>query len=149
MSQEPTLTGQDIGQAEKATRAVLDGLLADANTRFHEWVAIRLIAKSGGSLDHTDVVNQMVHGLKITAGDATSTLAALEAADLVRRDRTDAASVVLTSSGSAVFDEINAGVQQVTEHIYGDIPVADLVTARRVLAIVTERANAILAAHAS
>jgi DNA-binding MarR family transcriptional regulator len=146
MSQEPTLTGQDIGQAEKATRAVLDGLLADANTRFHEWVAIRLIAKSGGSLDHTDVVNQMVHGLKITAGDATSTLAALEAADLVR---TDAASVVLTSSGSAVFDQINAGVQQVTEHIYGDIPVADLVTARRVLAIVTERANAILAAHAS
>jgi len=88
----------------------------------------------------------MVHGLKITAGDATSTLAALEAADLVR---TDAASVVLTSSGSAVFDQINAGVQQVTEHIYGDIPVADLVTARRVLAIVTERANAILAAHAS
>jgi DNA-binding MarR family transcriptional regulator len=146
MSQEPTLTGQDIGQAEKATRAVLDGLLADANTRFHEWVAIRLIAKSGGSLDHTDVVNQMVHGLKITAEDATSTLAALEAADLVR---TDAASVVLTSSGSAVFDQINAGVQQVTEHIYGDIPVADLVTARRVLAIVTERANAILAAHAS
>jgi DNA-binding MarR family transcriptional regulator len=146
MSHEPTLTGQDIGQAEKATRAVLDSLLADANTRFHEWVAIRLIAKSGGSLDHTDVVNQMVHGLKITAGDATSTLAALEAADLVR---TDAASVVLTSSGSAVFDQINAGVQQVTEHIYGDIPVADLVTARRVLAIVTERANAILAAHAS
>ena len=146
MSQEPTLTGQDIGQAEKATRAVLDSLLADANTRFHEWVAIRLLAKSGGSLDHTDVVNQMVHGLKITAEDATSTLAALEAADLVR---TDAASVVLTSSGSAVFDQINAGVQQVTEHIYGDIPVADLVTARRVLAIVTERANAILAAHAS
>jgi hypothetical protein len=56
---------------------------------------------------------------------------------------------VLTSSGSAVFDQINAGVRQVTERLYGDIAVGDLVTARRVLAIVTERANAMLAARAS
>jgi hypothetical protein len=49
MSQEPALTGQDIGQAEKATRAVLDSLPADTNTRFHDWVAIRLLANSGGS----------------------------------------------------------------------------------------------------
>jgi hypothetical protein len=49
MSQEPALTGQDIGQAEKATRAVLDSLPADTNTCFHDWVAIRLLANSGGS----------------------------------------------------------------------------------------------------
>jgi hypothetical protein len=67
---------------------------------------------------------------------------------LVRRDGADT-TVVLTSSGSAVFDQINAGVRQVTERLYGDIAVGDLVTARRVLAIVTERANAMLAARAS
>jgi hypothetical protein len=67
---------------------------------------------------------------------------------LVRRDGADT-TAVLTSSGSAVFDQINAGVRQVTERLYGDIAVGDLVTARRVLAIVTERANAMLATRAS
>jgi hypothetical protein len=37
MTDTPTLTGQDIGQAENAVRAVFDALLAETGTTFHQW----------------------------------------------------------------------------------------------------------------
>jgi len=40
---------------------------------------------------------------------------------------------------------LRSGIDRITERLYADLPVDDLVTARRVLAIVTERANAELA----
>ena len=40
--QTPTLTGQDIGQAERATRALLDAVLAETETTFHQSVVLNL-----------------------------------------------------------------------------------------------------------
>ena len=46
MTKAPTLNGQVIGQAERATRAVLEVLLADTDTPFTQWVAINLTAQA-------------------------------------------------------------------------------------------------------
>ena len=51
----PTLNGRDIGQAEHATRAVLDRLLARTGTQFHGWVIINLLAASGGALGEDEL----------------------------------------------------------------------------------------------
>ena len=47
--QGPPLNGQDIGQAEHATRAVLDRLLARTGTQFRGWVILNLLAAGGGT----------------------------------------------------------------------------------------------------
>ena len=44
MADTPTLNGQDIGQAERATRAVLDALLAETSTSFQSWVTLNVLA---------------------------------------------------------------------------------------------------------
>jgi hypothetical protein len=49
-------------------------------------------------------------------------------------------------AGSARFSEIRDGIAQITGRLYGGFPAADLAVAHRVLAAVTERANAVLAA---
>jgi hypothetical protein len=53
--------------------------------------------------------------------------------------------VTLTPAGTARFEEIRDGIAEITRRLYGGIPTEDLVVARRVLAAVTERANAELA----
>ncbi len=53
MTAPPTLNGQHIGEAEHAIRAVLERLLAEAGTTFHQWVALRVLAMGGGERDHT------------------------------------------------------------------------------------------------
>jgi hypothetical protein len=54
MTQPSTLTGQDIGQAEKATRAVLDRLLTQTGTGFHGWVLLNRLSAAGGVMDAAD-----------------------------------------------------------------------------------------------
>ena len=43
------------------------------------------------------------------------------------------------------FEQIQGGIGQVTQRLYGGLPESDLAIAHRVLATVTERANAELA----
>jgi hypothetical protein len=44
-----------------------------------------------------------------------------------------------------VYGQIRAGVTEVTQRLWGDLPAGDLATAGRVLSIITERADAELA----
>ena len=47
--------------------------------------------------------------------------------------------------GTARVEQIQGGIGQVTQRLYGGLPESDLAIAHRVLATVTERANAELA----
>jgi DNA-binding MarR family transcriptional regulator len=145
MPNAPTLTGQDIGQAEKATRAVLDALLADTGLAFEQWVGLNLLATSGDALDVDEIVKRMTAGLKIDDTAVHATLDELTERRLVTATTGVAAHVELTGDGRAVYQRVRTEVDHVTERLYGDLPTDDLVIARRVLAIVTERANAELA----
>ena len=47
MSPAPTLNGQIIGQTERATRALLDRLLAETDTSFDTWVTLKFVGDNG------------------------------------------------------------------------------------------------------
>jgi len=141
MPETPPLTGQQIGEAENAIRAVLDELLAETGTTFHQWVALRVLAATDSGLEPDRLVARMASGLKVEPSFVLGAIGQLEAEELV-----SAAEVVaLTDAGRARHRRIQEGVDRITRRLYGELPVDDLVTTRRVLAIVTERANALLA----
>jgi DNA-binding MarR family transcriptional regulator len=147
MTHLPTLTGQDIGQAENATRAVLNRLLTDTGTGFHGWVILNLLGTNDSTLDRNDLVARVVHGLKIDESAVHAALAELIGDGLVgpTPTGTSGAQITLTPAGSTRFQQITDGIRQITHRLYGGLPAEDLATAHRVLATVTERANTELA----
>lgn len=147
MTQTPTLNGQDIGQAEHATRAVLDRLLARTGIQFHGWVIINQLAAGGGTLGEDDLTGRITHGLKIGEDAVHLAAAALAWQELISREPAAAGGtqVALTPAGIARFEQIQGSLGQVIQRLYGGLAEADLAIAHRVLATVTERANAELA----
>jgi hypothetical protein len=137
-----TLNGQVIGQAENATRAVLDRVLATADVTFHQWVGLNLIETAGGSIEPDQFVLRMVNGLKVDDWVASGTISELASAGLVSGDQR----LTLTQAGHDRHATIRAGVNGITERLYADLPADDLAIAARVLTTLTERANAELAA---
>jgi DNA-binding MarR family transcriptional regulator len=139
----PVLNGQVIGQTERATRAVLEGRLAGTGISFHEWVLVRLVAITAPTITREQLVALQADGLKI---DPTAVLAALD--NVVQRGLATATddAVALTQAGNDLYERIFGAVAAITERLYGDLPADDLETTRRVLSIITERANAELAA---
>jgi hypothetical protein len=157
MTNPPALTGQAIGEAAKATNAVLETLLAEVRTSFLSWVALNALTTSGPVMPQDALVQRMTGGLKVGAEPVLATLDELEVARLVTRsDEAEPSgepsgepsaepAVELTADGLALHRRIRAGIDQVTERLYGDLPQDDLATTGRILATVTQRANAVLA----
>jgi hypothetical protein len=142
MTAPQALTGQHIGQAEKATRAVLDRLLAETGTEFVEWVIVNVLATNRSRMDREDLLGRVVSGLKIAAQPVRTGIGALANRGLLA---TTDDHLALTSDGEALYGRLRAGIDQITQRLYGDIPASDLYTAQHVLATVTQRANAELA----
>jgi DNA-binding MarR family transcriptional regulator len=147
MTPTPTLTGQDIGQAEKATRAVLDRLLAESGTEFHHWVILNVLATNGQALDQSELARRVADGLKIDEPTVHAALAELPGQRLITGTAPTAPSpeITLTPAGASRFQQVREGVGEITQRLYGGLPAEDLSTAHRVLATVTQRANAELA----
>ena len=140
MTQPATLNGQVIGQAERATRAVLEVLLAETDTTFTNWVALNLVA-THGDMTVESLVEQLVTGLRIPDSEARTSIE-----DLVRTELMTASDVArLTADGMARYQRISDGIADITRRLYHDLPHDDLVVARRVLETLTERARAELA----
>jgi DNA-binding MarR family transcriptional regulator len=137
----PTLTPQVIGQAEKTLNAILYRLLAGPGLTEAQWITLTLAARGAGSGGRDQLVTQVAHGLKVDAAQASAHVAELAAAQLTQ-DAGAASPVRLTAAGQRVYGQIRAGVAQVTERLWGDLPAADLATAGRILSIITDRANA-------
>ena len=142
MSNAPTLNGQVLGEAAHATRALLDRVLADTATTFHQSVVMNATTASGGTAPRTAVVARMVGALKIDAATAESTIAELVAAGLVTATPGE---VALTDAGRARHDAIRAPLGEVTARLYAGLSAEDLATAGRVLTTLTARANEELA----
>jgi DNA-binding MarR family transcriptional regulator len=141
MSDTPTLTGQDIGQAERATRALLDAVLAETQTTFHQSVVLNLPSPA----EFDSLVQRMTHGLKIDRPTAFSAIDEVVAKGLASRSG-HPESLAFTTAGDRRFRAIRRGIDRIAERLYGDLAPEDLATTHRILAIVTERANAELAA---
>jgi len=145
MTTTPTLTGQDIGRAERATRAVLDRLLAKTGTTFHQWVTLRLLAANGGVLQRALLTRRMTESLRIAEPAVLATRDELVTRGFVTATPPESKRVELTPAGSTRYRDVRDGIDRITERLYGSLTTEELATAHRVLAIVTERANAELA----
>jgi DNA-binding MarR family transcriptional regulator len=141
MTDTPTLTGVDIGEAQRAVGAVLDSLLAEIETPFATWVAVNVLATAPAPLTGDALVCRLVSGLKLDSAVVEAAVAELSAAGLVRRGSV----VELTAAGRDLHRRVSDGIAAVTPQLYGGIPQSDLATAHRVLRTVTDRANAYLA----
>ncbi|WP_207386614.1 MarR family winged helix-turn-helix transcriptional regulator [Protofrankia symbiont of Coriaria ruscifolia] len=93
------------------------------------------------------MVGRVVHTLKIDGPAVHTALAALVDQGLVSRTPSDAhdPKITLTPAGATRFHRVREGIGRITQRLYGGLPTEELATAHRVLATVTERANAELA----
>jgi len=148
MTDAPTLNGRTIGQAERATRAVFDRLLAETGTTFLNWVVINLTADVDGPVDQPTLVNKAAASLPLPHAAVADAVHTLVTTDVLTTVNGDPDLLDLSATGRATFEEITAGIAAIAARLYGDLPHDDLVTAQRVLTTVTERADAELAAGA-
>ncbi len=137
----PTLSTQVIGQAESALGALLDPILARAQTSFHQWLVLTITSAAGGEIDRGQLVTRISGARKIDGAEVESAIGELDAAGLVKA----AGPVTLTDAGCARYGQIRRAIDELTTRLF-DFPAQDLATAGRVLSIVITRANAELAA---
>jgi hypothetical protein len=143
MSSHPPLNTQVIGQAESALGALLEPLLADAGITFQQWLVLTVTTASGGRADRGQLVARIAGARKIDPTEVESAIAGLAAAGLA----TAAGPLALTESGQDAYQRIRGAIEELNAELFA-FPSEDLATAGRVLSIVTERANAVLARHA-
>ncbi len=144
MPQPPTLTGQDIGEAEGAVRALLDQILTGTGTTSNEYIALRVLAARGPAAApaalHEYLAGQPQLGLDLAA--VAELFQGLEAKGLVSGSAPNGPGPTqLTPEGAALHARLADAVTTVTTRLYADFDPDDLATAHRVLAQLVERAN--------
>jgi hypothetical protein len=137
---------QLIGQTEKTMNAILDRLLAGRVSE-PQWVALVLLASSGGSADHDQFTARVAHALKENRETAAARVGQLAAKGLVKAAPEPGYSVALTETGQQLIGSVRTQVDDVTQRLWGDLPAADLEVAGRVLRTVLERAETQLVAR--
>jgi hypothetical protein len=140
----PALSTRVIGQAEKTLTAILARQLAGTGLTEPQWVILTLAVTSGGTADRDRLTGMVADALKISTADAQAHIADLAAAHWLQITGQDPA-VTVTGTAQQLHSQIRAAITGITQRLWGDLPAADLATAGRVLAIITERANAELA----
>jgi DNA-binding MarR family transcriptional regulator len=146
---------QLIGQTEKTLNAILDRLL-DGTVSEAQWVALVLIAGTGGTADRDEFTSRVAQALKADRQTAAYHVGQLAAKGLVLASpeegsaiaHTEAgSSVTLTEAGQQLVGRVRKQVGDVTGRLWGDLPRSDLDVAGRVLSTVLERAEADLASR--
>ncbi|KAB1990417.1 MarR family winged helix-turn-helix transcriptional regulator [Streptomyces triticiradicis] len=135
--------GQAIGLAHYASRAALERVLARSGTTFEQSVALRAASGDGGTVERALVVGRLTAGLKIDESAARRTVGELTARGLLEEPTPERVS--LTDAGRELFSSIRAAGDEIASRVYAGIPAEDLAVVARVLALVTERADAELA----
>jgi len=141
MPDYPILSTRLIGQAEKSLNAILGRQLAGTGLTQAQWVILTLAVTTGGTTEPERFTHMVADALKISE-DAAET----HVDDMVIAQRlqitSDGAAVKVTGAAQQLHRRIGAAVAAITHRLWGDLAAEDLATAGRVLAIVTERANA-------
>ncbi|CAL9355459.1 MarR family winged helix-turn-helix transcriptional regulator [Streptomyces sp. Tu 3180] len=141
----PLADGRVIGLAHYAGRAVLESVLDRYGVTFQQSVTLRAVAVSGtGPADRTRLAGEVSDALKIPRAEADGVIDELIAAELLVPHEPSA--VRITDAGREVYERSSAETGAISARIYSGIPAEDLAVAGRVLTLVTERADAELAA---
>ncbi|HKA37500.1 MAG TPA: hypothetical protein VKH43_11820 [Thermoanaerobaculia bacterium] len=138
---------RDIGQAERAMRALLERLLRKARLSFPEWTVLVFLDGSG-PLAREDLVRRMIGGRVVPdAATARATLDFLLSEGLLGTDGSagDDVRLELTGPGEAVYGPLRQAVSRITDELYGNLSFADVEATHRTLTEVVRRANERLA----
>jgi DNA-binding MarR family transcriptional regulator len=140
------LNGQDTGQPQRATSAVLDVVPAEHGTTFDRWVVLNALATGAFPPERARLVPGLAGALATGPAAVEAMLDQAEATGLVRivsalGGDPGAVRVELTAAGRAQHGTLRSAIDHVTEALYSGIPEADLAAAHRVLAEVTWRAD--------
>ncbi|MDD5565030.1 MAG: hypothetical protein PHQ91_15055 [Thermoanaerobaculaceae bacterium] len=149
----PALT-RDIGQAERALRALLEVQLVEAGLSFPGWTVL-VFLDGAGSLTRAELIGRQLAGhVAPDAAMARSALDDLLSAGLLAPAGDGGAEVdggdarlAATAAGEAVFRRVRQAVAGITGELYGDLPAADLEATQRTLAVIARRAEARLVAR--
>jgi DNA-binding MarR family transcriptional regulator len=142
----PPVNGRVIALAHNAGRALLEGVLTRHDATFHQSVTLRALVVAGGSIGRDELVAEVSGALKTDASVVRGVIEGLAAAKLLEADPAQASRIRLTDAGRELYESTTAETAEISARLYAGIPAEDLATAGRVLALVTERANAELAA---
>jgi DNA-binding MarR family transcriptional regulator len=140
----PALTGQDVGEAEGALRALLEEILAATGTTSNEYIVLRVLSVRGPWASpaalHEFLAGQRQLGLDPPG--VADLLAGLAEKGLVSGvSREDAGPAELTAEGAALHTRLTGTIGPVTRKLYADFDPDELATTRRVLAELGERAQ--------
>jgi len=141
----PRANGRTIALAHYAGRAVLESVLTRYGLVFQQQITLRLVAVNDGPVGRDHLVEEVVSSLKIDRAAVQTVVDELITAKLIEAEASD---VRITDAGREVYDRVTTETNVISARIYAGIPAEDLETAGRVLTLVTERANAELAAVA-
>jgi DNA-binding MarR family transcriptional regulator len=137
------LTGQDINLAARATRKALEVVLAEQGVAFAPLATLNTIVGRGTTLERDGLIRYVSSALDVDPQTVVTIVHGLESRGLVRHDGTH---LELTEQGVAEHRQLTAVTGQLTEKLYRGLDPSDLIAAHRVLATLTERAEAHVAA---
>ncbi|MFE6773148.1 MarR family transcriptional regulator [Streptomyces fimicarius] len=135
---------RDLALAHYAARGVLERVLARHGATFQQQVALRAAVTADAPRTPGDLLAEVRNSLKADPADIRATLDELLAARLLVLD---GEYLRPSDAGRELLAAVGAETAPVSARIWGGIPADDLAAAGRVLALVTERANAELAAQ--
>lgn len=146
MPPSPTLTGQDIGEAEGALTGLLNQALAATGTGITrtEYIVLRVVALRGPATPpaalHQFLAGQPQLGLDLA--QVGQLFHGLEARGLVTGSASEGSGPIqLTPEGVALNAKLADALVPLTKRVFADFDPDDLATAHRVLVELTERAN--------
>jgi hypothetical protein len=142
MTTPSTFSPQVIGQTEKAMNAILDRLLIGTDLTEPEWVTLTVTANSGSAVDREQLIDRLVGAVKVSEARARALVTEVVTKGLLQAAGRDGSELELTASGRRLHDRIRSATMEVTDRLWGDLPVEDLDVTGRVLTTVLARANA-------
>jgi DNA-binding MarR family transcriptional regulator len=132
------VTGANLGVAYFAIRRNLLDVLDDYDLTFEQSLLINYLSR--GAAPRADLIATTAGNIKVSEAEIESHLDAAIARGLI------ADGLTLTPEGARLQQQITERSQPLTRTFFADIPAEDLAATARVLATLTERANAALAA---
>ncbi|MFD5421656.1 MarR family transcriptional regulator [Streptomyces sp. NPDC127069] len=140
----PVADARILGLAHYAARGVLEHVLARHGLTFTQQIALRAAVTADAPQTPHDLITQIHGSLKADPADIRVTLDELLARQLLAAD---GAHLRPTDAGCELLTSVGADTAPISARVWGGIPAEDLAAAGRVLALVTERANAELVAR--
>lgn len=142
MSTPPVLTGQHIGRAHYAVRALLERQLTPTGLNFERWVTLNSVG-TNGPIAEAGLVTFVTGGLRTSEERARRLIAELLDAGLL----TSAAPGVLDLSGSGreLWTRVTTELRPITGYLFEGFSEDEKAAVAELLNRVTERADAALA----